>query len=45
VKQKCDDKGHHPATVSRAEYGLFIKHDAEVWGKVIRTGNIKPEDS
>ena len=45
VKQKYDDNGLHPATLSREEYAAFIKHDAEVWGKVIRTGNIKPEDS
>jgi tripartite-type tricarboxylate transporter receptor subunit TctC len=45
VKTKYDDNGLHPATLSREEYASFIKHDAEVWGKVIRTGNIKPEDS
>jgi tripartite-type tricarboxylate transporter receptor subunit TctC len=44
VKKKCDDSGLHPATLSRSDYVTFIKRDAEVWGKVIRTGNIKPED-
>ncbi len=44
VKKKYDDNGLHPATMSRADYAEFIKHDSEVWGKVIRTGNIKPDD-
>jgi tripartite-type tricarboxylate transporter receptor subunit TctC len=44
VKKKYDDSGLHPATLSRADYVTFIKRDSEVWGKVIRTGNIKPED-
>jgi tripartite-type tricarboxylate transporter receptor subunit TctC len=44
VKKKYDDNGLHPATLSHAEYVAFIKRDSEVWGKVIRTGNIKPDD-
>ncbi len=44
IKKKYDDNGLHPATLSRADYAEFIKHDSEVWGKVIRTGNIKPDD-
>ena len=44
VKQKYDDNGLHPATLSRQEYVAFIKHDSEVWGKVIRTGNIKLDE-
>jgi len=44
VKKKYDDNGLHPATLSRTEYAAFIKHDSEVWGKVIRTGNIKPDE-
>ena len=44
VKKKYDDNGLHPATLSRDEYVAFIKRDSEVWGKVIRTGNIKPDD-
>ena len=44
VKQKYDDNGLHPATLSRGDYVTFIKRDSEVWGKVIRTGNIKPDD-
>jgi tripartite-type tricarboxylate transporter receptor subunit TctC len=44
VKKKYDDNGLHPATLSRSEYAAFIAHDSEVWGKVIRTGNIKPDD-
>jgi tripartite-type tricarboxylate transporter receptor subunit TctC len=44
VKQKYDDNGLHPATLSRNEYVAFIKHDSEVWGNVIRTGNIKLDD-
>jgi tripartite-type tricarboxylate transporter receptor subunit TctC len=45
VKKRYDDNGLHPATLSRSEYVSFIAHDSEVWGKVIRTGNIKPDDS
>ena len=45
VKKKYDDNGLHPATLSRGEYAAFIARDSEVWGKVIRTGNIKPDDS
>jgi tripartite-type tricarboxylate transporter receptor subunit TctC len=44
VKKKYDDNGLHPATLSRSEYVTFIARDSEVWGKVIRTGNIKPDD-
>jgi tripartite-type tricarboxylate transporter receptor subunit TctC len=44
VKKKYDDNGLHPANLSRAEYVAFIKRDSEVWGKVIRTGNIKPDE-
>jgi tripartite-type tricarboxylate transporter receptor subunit TctC len=44
VKKKYDDNGLHPATLSHDEYVAFIKRDSEVWGKVIRTGNIKPDD-
>ena len=44
VKKKYDDNGLHPATLSRADYAAFIKQDSDVWGKVIRTGNIKLED-
>ena len=42
--KKYDDNGLHPATLSHDDYVAFIKRDSEVWGKVIRTGNIKPED-
>ena len=44
VKKKYDDNGLHPATLSRSDYVTFIKRDSEVWGKVIQTGNIKPDD-
>jgi tripartite-type tricarboxylate transporter receptor subunit TctC len=44
IKKKYDDNGLHPATLSREDYVAFIKRDSEVWGKVIRTGNIKPDD-
>jgi tripartite-type tricarboxylate transporter receptor subunit TctC len=44
VKKKYDDSGLHPATLSQSDYVSFIKRDSEVWGKVIRTGNIKPDD-
>jgi tripartite-type tricarboxylate transporter receptor subunit TctC len=44
IKRKYDDNGLHPATLSHDEYVAFIKRDSEVWGKVIRTGNIKPDD-
>jgi tripartite-type tricarboxylate transporter receptor subunit TctC len=44
VKKKYDENGLHPATLSRSEYAAFIARDSEVWGKVIRTGNIKPDD-
>jgi tripartite-type tricarboxylate transporter receptor subunit TctC len=44
IEQKYDENGLHPATMSRSDYAEFIKRDGEVWGKVIRTGNIKPED-
>ncbi|HSI00815.1 MAG TPA: tripartite tricarboxylate transporter substrate binding protein [Reyranella sp.] len=44
VRKKYDDSGLHPATLSRSDYVSFIKRDSEVWGKVIRTGNIKPDD-
>lgn len=44
VKKKYDDNGLHPANLSRAEYVAFIKRNSEVWGKVIRTGNIKPDE-
>jgi tripartite-type tricarboxylate transporter receptor subunit TctC len=41
VKQKYDDNGLPVATLSRAEYETFIRRDSEVWGEVIRKGNIK----
>jgi tripartite-type tricarboxylate transporter receptor subunit TctC len=44
TRKKYDDNGLHPATLSHDDYVAFIKRDSEVWGKVIRTGNIKPED-
>jgi tripartite-type tricarboxylate transporter receptor subunit TctC len=44
VKKKYDDNGLHPATLSRADYAAFIKQDSDVWGKVIRTGNIKLDE-
>jgi tripartite-type tricarboxylate transporter receptor subunit TctC len=44
VRKKYDDNGLHPATLSHDDYVAFIKRDSDVWGKVIRTGNIKPED-
>jgi tripartite-type tricarboxylate transporter receptor subunit TctC len=44
LKQKYDDNGLHPATLSRGEYAEFIKRDSEVWSKVIQRGNIKPDD-
>ena len=42
--KKYDDNGLHPATLSHDDYVAFIKRDSEVWGKVIQTGNIKPDD-
>jgi tripartite-type tricarboxylate transporter receptor subunit TctC len=44
TKKKYDDAGLHPATLTRAEYAAFIKKDAEVWGEVIRKGNIKVDE-
>jgi len=44
VKKKYDDNGLHPATLTHDDYVAFIKRDSEVWGNVIRTGNIKPAD-
>ena len=44
TRKKYDDNGLHPATLSHDDYVAFIKRDSEVWGKVIRTGNIRPED-
>jgi tripartite-type tricarboxylate transporter receptor subunit TctC len=44
TRKKYDDNGLHPATLSNDDYVGFIRRDSEVWGKVIRTGNIKPED-
>ncbi|MBN9085943.1 MAG: tripartite tricarboxylate transporter substrate binding protein [Reyranella sp.] len=44
TRKKYDDNGLHPATLSHDDYVAFIKRDSEVWGKVIRTGNIKPDD-
>jgi tripartite-type tricarboxylate transporter receptor subunit TctC len=44
VKKKYDDNGLHPATLSHDDYVAYIRRDSEVWGKVIRTGNIKPDD-
>jgi tripartite-type tricarboxylate transporter receptor subunit TctC len=44
IEKKYDDNGLHPATLSRADYVAFIKRDSDVWGKVIQTGNIKPDD-
>lgn len=44
IKQKYDENGLHPATLTRSEYAEFMKRDGEVWGKVIRTGNIKSDD-
>ena len=44
IRKKYDDNGLHPATLSHDDYVAFIKRDSEVWGKVIRTGNIKPDD-
>ena len=44
IKKKYDDNGLHPATLSREDSVALIKRDSEVWGKVIRTGNIKPDD-
>jgi tripartite-type tricarboxylate transporter receptor subunit TctC len=44
VKKKYDDNGLHPANLSRADYAAFIKKDGEVWGAVIRKGNIKAEE-
>ncbi len=32
IKQKYDENGLHPATLSRNDYAEFIKHDGEVWG-------------
>jgi hypothetical protein len=44
TRKKYDDNGLHPATLSHDDYAGFIKRDPDVWGKVIRAGNIKPED-
>ena len=44
IQKKYDDNGLHPATLTHDDHVAFIKRDSEVWGKVIRTGNIKPED-
>jgi tripartite-type tricarboxylate transporter receptor subunit TctC len=44
TRKKYDDNGLHPATLGHDDYVGFIRRDSEVWGKVIRTGNIKPED-
>jgi tripartite-type tricarboxylate transporter receptor subunit TctC len=44
VAKKYDDNGLHPATLSRADYLAFIKRDSEVWGNVIRKGNIKVDE-
>lgn len=44
IKQTYDDNGLPPSPLSRDDYIAFIKHDSEVWGKVIQTGNIKPDD-
>lgn len=44
TKRRFDEAGLHPATLPRAEYLAFLRADSEVWGRVVRTGNIRIGD-
>ena len=44
TRKRFDDAGLHPATLPRAEYLAFLRADSEVWGRVVRAGNIRIND-
>jgi tripartite-type tricarboxylate transporter receptor subunit TctC len=43
MKPRLSDIGAIPTPMTPAEFGAFIAAETEKWGKVIRTGNIKPD--
>lgn len=43
-KRRFDEAGLHPAPMSRADYMAFLRNDTEVWGRVVRAGNIRITD-
>lgn len=44
VRKRFDDAGLHPATMSLADYGAFLRADSARWAQVVRTGNIRIND-
>ena len=42
MKARFADLGGVPLALSPTEFGQLIAHEAEKWGKVIRSANIKP---
>ena len=43
-KRRFDEVGLHPAPMPRADYVNFLRADSEVWGRVVRAGNIRIND-
>ena len=43
-RKRFDEAGLHPATMSLADYGAFLRTDSERWAQVVRTGNIRIND-
>ena len=43
MKAQIADLGGEPMPMTPAEFGKFIAHETEKWGKIIRTLNIKAE--
>jgi tripartite-type tricarboxylate transporter receptor subunit TctC len=43
MKPRLSDIGAIPTPMTPTEFGAFLAAETEKWGKVIRTGNIKPD--
>jgi hypothetical protein len=43
IKNRLDDLGNTPATMSPAEFGKFIAGEIDKWATVIKTAGIKAE--
>lgn len=43
-KRRFDEAGLTPAPMSRADYVNFLRADTEIWGRVVRVGNIGIND-
>jgi tripartite-type tricarboxylate transporter receptor subunit TctC len=43
MRDRLDDLGNVPVSMSSADFGKYLANETEKWGKVIKTAGIKPQ--